>query len=53
MSGVKRTRQDDIPSIHSQTTTTTTTTVTDSSSPKIEPSSSTAVVGNVEEEYSW
>jgi hypothetical protein len=50
MSGVKRTRQDDIPSIHSQTTTTT---VTDSSSPKIEPSSSTAVVGNVEEEYSW
>ncbi|CAF0964637.1 unnamed protein product [Rotaria sordida] len=43
MSGIKRTRPDDIPSIQSQTTT------TDKGSPKIETSS--AFVNSIEEEY--
>lgn len=44
MSGIKRTRQDDTPSVQPQTT-------TDKISPKIEPSSS--FVGTIEEEYNW
>lgn len=44
MSGIKRTRPDDIPSVQSQT-------ATDKASPKIEPTS--AFVSTIEEEYNW
>ena len=52
MSGVKRTRTDDIPSTQSQTTTTTTTTITTATiSPKVE--TSVAPIANIEEDYNW
>lgn len=48
MSGVKRTRTDDIPPTQSQTTTTTTSTTT-TVSPKVE--TSVAPIGNIDEDY--
>jgi hypothetical protein len=50
MSGVKRTRTDEIASSQSQTTATTTTTTT-TISPKIETSS--VLKSNIEEDYNW
>jgi hypothetical protein len=52
MSGIKRTRTDEISSSQTQTTTATTTiTTTGTISPKIETSS--ALNSSVEEDYNW